>query len=84
MSDWRDDARCLGADTDLFYPEPKTGRGTDDSLQYVLNTFCRRCTVATICLEKALEEERTYADRVGIRGGLTAAERRRLAKAGAA
>lgn len=68
---WRDDARCAGMETDLFFPgrfEPAT-----EAL-----AACRRCAVQTACLEDDLAAWWPHGTPVGIRGGMTAHERSAL------
>lgn len=65
--DWQDQAACLSADPDLFFPE----RGSPgDSAKRV----CVTCDVRLECLEYALAN----GERYGIWGGLTERERTRL------
>ena len=75
MTHWTDTAACRGADTAIFFPE---SGATKPDVDYVLDTFCRRCPVETVaaCLAQADQEEPTHADINGIRGGLTRAQRR--------
>lgn len=72
--DWYRAAACLGADTEIFYPD--RGEGKTGPVREA-KAYCWRCPVTRECLEAALVEERT-ADRkavFGVRGGLTAGER---------
>lgn len=65
--DWQENAACLDADPDLFFPE----RGSPgDSAKRV----CVTCSVRLECLEYALAN----GERYGIWGGLTERERTRL------
>lgn len=73
MTHWTDQAACNGADTAIFFPDPGAHKADVD---YVLDTFCRRCPVAATCLAQADLEEPTHADINGIRGGLTRSQRR--------
>ena len=68
---WRDRARCIDADPDVFYPpgESYLPWAVRDALE-----CCSRCLVRSECLEEALE----LADDHGIQGGKTPAERRRI------
>jgi len=78
--DWRDHAECRGADPTLFYPKERmNGRRrngsyasseTEDTQQ--ARQVCLTCPVRGECLGDAL----TQRERWGIRGGLTAPERR--------
>lgn len=69
---WWDFAACLGTDTEAFFP----ARG--GSITYP-KRLCRRCPVTAQCLEDALEFEATHVGGpVGVWGGLSPDERRRL------
>lgn len=63
---WQDDANCLGVDPDLFFPE--RGASTRKAKE-----VCRGCFVRADCLEFALQN-----NELGIWGGLTERERRRI------
>jgi WhiB family transcriptional regulator, redox-sensing transcriptional regulator len=69
---WRDQAACLGLDTELFFPTGATGRALDQLEQ--AKAVCRSCAVATQCLDWALQ---TNQD-AGVWGGLSEDERRTL------
>lgn len=64
---WFKIANCRGLDTNLFYP----GRGEPTSEP---KAVCRHCDVQTECLTYAINT----GERLGVWGGLTAKERRRL------
>jgi WhiB family redox-sensing transcriptional regulator len=68
--DWRELAACSSVDPDLWHPEGDEvitkGRRA--------KTICRSCPVQIECLEHAL----THDENLGIWGGLTPIERRRL------
>ena len=64
---WREFARCLGADPDLFYPV------SDDAAE-AAKAICAVCPVRELCLEYAL----TAREKEGVWGGRTEKERRRL------
>jgi WhiB family transcriptional regulator, redox-sensing transcriptional regulator len=64
---WREFARCLGADPDLFYPV------SDDAAE-AAKAICVVCPVRELCLEYAL----TAREKEGVWGGLTEKERRRV------
>ena len=66
---WRQHARCLGADPDLFHP-PSDIEGAADAAKAV----CTLCPVREPCLEHAI----TAREKQGVWGGLTERERRRL------
>lgn len=65
--DWADEARCLVAEPDTFFPEK--GGSTREAKR-----ICSGCPVKTECLEYALEND----ERFGIWGGLSERERRKL------
>lgn len=64
---WQDYANCLGVDPDLFFPA--RGASTEEAKE-----VCRGCVVREDCLEYALES----GEKVGIWGGMSERERRRL------
>ena len=64
---WRAQAKCLGADFDLFFPE--RGKSTREA-----KAVCRACPVREECLDFAMRN----GERFGIWGGLSERERRRL------
>ena len=64
---WQDQANCLGVDPDLFFPE--RGASTREAKE-----VCRGCVVREACLEYALAAR----EKVGVWGGYTARERRRI------
>jgi len=64
---WRQYARCLGADPELFYPSP-------DDPALAAKEICYVCPVREPCLEHAI----TAREKQGVWGGLTEKERRRL------
>jgi len=63
---WQNYANCLGADTDLFFPE--RGSSTRKAM-----AICGMCEVKIECLDFALDN----GERFGIWGGLSERERRR-------
>ena len=67
---WLVDARCRDTDPELFSPL----FGSADEAR--AKAVCGSCPVISVCLDKALTE----ADDTTVRGGLTAAERRALAR----
>ena len=71
MSNWREQAACLGMDSNLFFPE-----SMQDETAWAARRVCRDCPVAEICLRDALVTE----DRHGIRGGLSPTQRTALKK----
>ena len=64
---WRQYARCLGADPELFYP-------TSDEAAEEARAICTICPVREPCLEYAI----TAREKQGVWGGLTERERRRM------
>lgn len=64
---WADEAKCLNADPDVFFPEK--GGSTREAKR-----ICAECTVRVECLEYALEHD----ERFGIWGGMSERERRKL------
>jgi len=65
---WRQQARCLGADPDIFYPEDDEDEGLE------AKAVCAMCPVAAECLEHAI----AVREKFGVWGGLTTKERRRI------
>lgn len=75
MSDWLADAACRGRPTDWWFPI----RG-DHFAARVAIVVCKSCPVRAECLAAALVEEAVVdGPRSGIRGGVTAEARSRLA-----
>ena len=66
---WQDEANCMGANADLFFPE--RGASTRKAKQ-----ICAECEVQVECLEYAI----TNGEKFGIWGGLSERERRRIRK----
>lgn len=64
---WREYAKCLGVDPDLFFPE--RGESTREA-----KAVCQECPVKDHCLEFALRN----TEKFGIWGGLSERERRRI------
>ena len=64
---WADEAKCLNADPDVFFPEK--GGSTREAKR-----ICAECAVRVECLEYALEHD----ERFGIWGGMSERERRKL------
>jgi WhiB family redox-sensing transcriptional regulator len=69
-TNWRDDAACLDADPDLFFPVGTTGPALGQIDQ--AKRICRACPVRERCLAWALE----LGAAAGIWGGTTEDERR--------
>lgn len=66
---WRDEAACLTADPDMFFPEPG-----DHATAAKAIAVCQSCPVTDACLRDAL----ATGERHGIRGGLNPQRRARL------
>lgn len=69
---WRDKAKCLDEDPELFFPIGATGPALEQIAQ--AKAMCARCAVRNECRDWALA---TNQD-AGIWGGLTEDERRGL------
>lgn len=67
--EWRNQAACNGVPTRLFFAEK--GSGVAEA-----KIICKACPVRTDCLETALRNR----ERIGVWGGLTPKERRRVLK----
>jgi WhiB family redox-sensing transcriptional regulator len=67
---WRERGRCKGADPAVFYPEDDEDPGED------AKAICALCPVREPCLEHAI----TAREKIGVWGGYTARERRRLVR----
>jgi len=70
--EWRDQAACLGKDTELFFPNGSTGPALEQIER--AKAVCLGCAVASECLEWALQSN----ENAGIWGGLTEDERHAL------
>jgi len=68
VSDWREQARCLGMDPNIFHAE---GRGSNLVTQRA-KRVCAGCPVRDQCLEEALADP----THLGVMGGTTDDERR--------
>jgi WhiB family transcriptional regulator, redox-sensing transcriptional regulator len=66
--DWRERGRCKGVDPEVFHPED------DDDPAFAAKAICASCIVREACLEHAI----AVRERLGVWGGATAKERRRL------
>ncbi|MFM8846585.1 MAG: WhiB family transcriptional regulator [Actinomycetota bacterium] len=64
---WRDLGACRGLDPEVFFPE------TDEEADIAKN-ICATCDVRVACLEHALSSR----EKVGVWGGTTERERRRI------
>jgi WhiB family redox-sensing transcriptional regulator len=65
---WRELGRCKDVDPDIFYPEDDEDPG--DAAKAV----CAMCMVRETCLESAIATR----EKLGVWGGATARERRRI------
>lgn len=65
---WSDQAACLDVDPEIFFQPPG-----DHDAEESAKAICARCPVTRECLDTAIDE-----GRVGVWGGLTDDERRRL------
>ena len=72
IKNWREEARCLGSDPDLFFP--LGGTGAPLAQAEAAKQVCGECTVRTLCLQFALETNQG----TGIWGGTDEEERRSL------
>lgn len=64
---WRSLGACRGLDPEIFFPE------TDEQVEQALE-ICLSCDVRVACLEHAL----TSREKVGVWGGTTDKDRRRI------
>jgi WhiB family redox-sensing transcriptional regulator len=71
---WREDAACLSAGTEIFFP---SGRGTGEDRWDAAKAICRSCTVKRHCLNLVINLEE-HDDRWGVFGGLSPMERRAM------
>ncbi|MFE9812352.1 WhiB family transcriptional regulator [Streptomyces sp. NPDC005548] len=75
-ADWHASATCATVDPELFYP---TGPGgTAAQMEKQAKSICAVCPVRQECLDEAV----AVGDVSGIRGGLTASERRGMIRGG--
>lgn len=70
---WRDEAACLDADPELFFPEQGEWAKARQA-----KAVCQRCAVRGPCLHDALNGPQATHDETGIFGGTTPRERRGL------
>lgn len=76
---WFKSAACRGVDTEVFFTSGSAGRGGGARNNRAALALCRACPVKQACLDAALDEEKYAVYGVyGIRGGLTADERRQI------
>ena len=67
---WRERGRCKGADPEVFYPEDDEDPGEE------AKAICDSCSVREACLEYAISTR----EKLGVWGGYTARERRRIVR----
>ena len=74
-ADW-EGAACRGCDPELWYADDRHKADRAEAL-----TICRGCVAREVCLQAAMAEEAAVGNfnRQGVRGGLTALQRRRRA-----
>lgn len=72
VENWRIKAECRGMNPDIFHPE-KMSPDYQKNLN-LAHATCRRCSVKEICLEEAINDP----SQIGIAGGLTVRNRKRL------
>ena len=65
---WRERGRCKGVDPAVFYPDD------DEDPCDAAKAICAMCPVRETCLEHAL----AVREKIGVWGGCTSRERRRL------
>ena len=65
---WRERGRCKGVELAVFYPEDEEDPAVE------AKGICDTCVVREACLEHAL----AVREKIGVWGGYTARERRRL------
>lgn len=70
--DWRYHAACRDEDPELFFPIGSSGPALTQIEE--ARQVCRRCPVATACLEWALDSDQDS----GVWGGTSEEERRKL------
>jgi WhiB family transcriptional regulator, redox-sensing transcriptional regulator len=66
---WRERGACRGIDATAFFPDEDDAVGIEFA-----KSICSQCSVRVMCLEYAL----TSKERVGVWGGATERERRRI------
>ena len=67
---WKERGRCKGIDPAVFYPDDDEDEGLD------AKEICATCPVREACFEHAI----TAREKIGVWGGYTARERRRLVR----
>lgn len=75
---WHEDAACAGMSLDVFFPHRERGQSGApyEAVVEMAKSVCAECPVAAACLEEALSYP--MGEDAGVRGGLTAVERKKL------
>lgn len=72
---WKQDAACLGLDSEIFMPSKLRGEGSKWSAKEALD-ICARCEVTEQCLDLSLH----LGVYDGVWGGMTGTQRRKMRK----
>ncbi|MGO1571327.1 MAG: WhiB family transcriptional regulator, partial [Canibacter sp.] len=56
--DWREQAACLNADPELFFPVGNTGPALDQIER--AKAVCASCSVTEMCLQYAMDTNQDY------------------------
>ena len=72
--EWELDAACREYPTEIFFGDT---RGWSAENKRAIKYVCGGCPVSRECLEAALAEEQDEPERYGIRGGMTANQRKK-------
>ncbi len=70
---WRDEANCIKAPLNIFFPEDETGSTSKRKIDRA-KTICANCSVQHKCLIYSLNENIDH----GVWGGLSSRERKAL------
>jgi WhiB family transcriptional regulator, redox-sensing transcriptional regulator len=70
---WRDEANCIKAPLNIFFPEDETGSTSKRKIDRA-KTICENCSVQHKCLIYSLNENIDH----GVWGGLSSRERKAL------
>jgi WhiB family redox-sensing transcriptional regulator len=68
---WRERGRCKGVDPAVFYPDDDDEDPAEEAKE-----ICASCVVREVCLEHAI----AMREKIGVWGGYTSRERRRLVR----
>jgi WhiB family redox-sensing transcriptional regulator len=75
---WRDEAACVGSDTEIFFSDDsKYSTVTQREMEKQAKLICAECVVRDDCLDYAV----TNGITTGTWGGMSAADRRKALKA---